>query len=382
MGKTKIIFSVLTIVITLFLVRTAIKFNEKTIPEKFTVPVIQVTGISKGSNLFQDLSLETPLTVSDTLSTKDLRVKTDSQTAFELFYKECFLNILPDSYIYYNSRRKSLSLISGELYWEKAGNSPVKINIGEDETFLSISSSGRVRKSSDGSLAVWSYKGGSKLSIPEEDLIDIPSGQYFVVDSRKAGTFLPIPKATTYISPEKKDVHIKKIMDFLVKIDWKFVQGATEYKVKLYPSPLRENILLEKIVASNRTGIDLEEFEQTREFYWEILPLSKDRIEGEPSTMGEIDLFGVLIREEKDRRSPELAITSMTVNGNMVLIRGDADINSELYIDEVPVKIDSNGIFIYTKRYKTLGLKQIVFKIISPSGVELVQTKQVRIYEE
>ena len=72
----------------------------------------------------------------------------------------------------------------------------------------------------------------------------------------------------------------------------------------------------------------------------------------------------------------------MTVNGNMVLIRGNADINSELYVDEVSVKIDSNGIFIYTKRYKTLGLKQIIFRIVSPSGIESIQTKQVTIYEE
>ncbi len=158
--------------------------------------------------------------------------------------------------------------------------------------------------------------------------------------------------------------------------------GISEYKVKLYPSPLRESLLLEKLVSSNRTGIDLEEFEQNREFYWEVLPLNEEKIEGEPSEMGQIRIFGVLISEERDSRPPELAITSMTVNGNMVLIRGNADVNSELFVDDIPVKIDNNGIFIYTKRYKTLGLKQIIFKVVSPSGVESIETKQVTIFEE
>ena len=66
----------------------------------------------------------------------------------------------------------------------------------------------------------------------------------------------------------------------------------------------------------------------------------------------------------------------------MVLIRGNADMNSELFVDDIPVKVDSNGVFIYTKRYKTLGLKQIVFRLVSPSGVESIETKQVTIFEE
>jgi len=51
-------------------------------------------------------------------------------------------------------------------------------------------------------------------------------------------------------------------------------------------------------------------------------------------------------------------------------------------VDDIPVKTDSNGIFIHTKRYKTLGLKQIVFRLVSPSGVESIETKQVTIFEE
>ena len=381
MGKIKIVFSVLTIIISIFFIARTLNFEQKLDPGKYESPVFQITGVSENSKLFKDLSLETPLTVSDTSFTKNLRVKTDSQTSFELLYKGSLLNVLPDSYVYYHSRREAFSLISGELYWVKSSNSPIQIYTEEDKAPLTISFSGRIKRSPDGSLTIWSYKGESVLK-DKGDFINIPSGQCLVIDSKKKQKFSLIPKATTYIAPEKKSVQISKFTDFLVKIDWRIVPGVTEYKVKLYPSPLRESILLEKVVALNRTGLDLEEFEQNREFYWEIIPLNEEKVEGEPSRMGQIKLFGVLISQERDSRPPELAITSMTVNGNMVLIRGDADINSELFVDGNPIKIDSNGIFIYTKRYKTLGLKQIIFRIVSPSGVESIQTKQVTIYEE
>ena len=381
MGKVKIVFSVITLIISVLFIVSSIKFEEKLDPGNDIAPVFQVTGISENSKLFQDLSLDTPQTVADKNFNKNLRIKTDSQTSFELLFKGSLLKVLPDSYIYYHPRREALSLLSGEFYWEKSGEIPVSIYIGENGTTLTLSVSGRIRKDAEGSLTVWNYRGGSVLKNGDE-YIEIPESKSLFIDVKNKTKLSPIPVATTYISPEKLSVKINKFNDFLVKIDWKFVAGAPEYKVKLFSSPMRENLLLEKIVSTNRTGLDLEEFEQNREFYWEIVPLSEELIEGEPSKMGMIRLQGILISEERDRRPPELAVTSMTVNGNLVLLRGSADINSELFVNDVPVKIDSNGIFIYTKRYKTLGLKKIVLRIVSPSGIESVQTKQVTIYEE
>ena len=381
MGKTKIIFSIAVVIIAIIFITNSLRFEQKLELGIDKPPVFQVTGISENSKLFQDLSLDIPLTVSDVHFAKNLRVKTDSQTSFKMLFKGTLLNVLPNSYIYYHLRREALSIIFGEIYWEKSGKEPIKLYTEEDENPLTMSISGRLRKNQEGDLEVWSFEGGGILQYGS-DFLEIAEGKCLTINSSKTQNFYSIPKATTYISPEKTVVKIKKFTDFLVKIDWKHVPGISKYKLKLYPSQLRENLLLEKLVSSNRTGIDLAEFEQNREFYWEVVPLNDDGIEGEPSRMGEIRMFGVLISEERDTRPPELAITSLTVNGNMVLIRGNADLNSELYVDDNLIKIDSNGIFIYTKRYKTLGLKQITFRIVSPSGVESTETKQVTIFEE
>ena len=98
--------------------------------------------------------------------------------------------------------------------------------------------------------------------------------------------------------------------------------------------------------------------------------------------MGYIKLLGVLIEEEKDTLPPELVITSMSVNGNMVLIKGSIDSDSELFINSVRVNSDSIGDFYYTIKYKSLGIKTINFRVVSPAEIETVQKRQVTIFEE
>ena len=72
----------------------------------------------------------------------------------------------------------------------------------------------------------------------------------------------------------------------------------------------------------------------------------------------------------------------MTVSGNMVLIKGEADANSQLFIDSDTVKIDMDGKFIHTITFKTIGKKNIVFRLVSPSEIETVTERQVSIFEE
>jgi hypothetical protein len=381
MSRLKPIFSALVIIITVLFIIKSLKFKQIITPEETYIPDFQIISISENSRIFQDLAMQIPLTTVDTSFKSELRIKTDSQTAFELVYRETILDVLPGSYLHYVPDSKELSLIHGEVYWHRASKTPVSVFTSDGANPVTLSQKGRMLKSPEGKLMIWSYSGACVIK-NDKEFIEIPPEKYVEFDAKNKPVFFDISPATTFISPVHKDVYVRKIPDLLIKLDWKSIPGVSEYKVKLYSSELRETLLLEKSVLINRTGIDLSEFEQNREFLWEVLPMSDNNIEGEPSAIGKIRVFGLLISEERDSRLPELAITSMTVNGNMILIRGNADISSELFIDEDPVKVDSNGIFIYTKRYKNLGLKKIIFRIVSPSGVESIQTKQVTIYEE
>jgi hypothetical protein len=124
-------------------------------------------------------------------------------------------------------------------------------------------------------------------------------------------------------------------------------------------------------------------FENENEIFWEVYPYdSQNEIEGTPSKMGKIKIVGAILDKEKLLKPPELEIGSLTVSGNMVLIKGEADANSQLFINDEFVKVDMDGKFIHTITFKTIGTKSIVFKLISPSETETVFERQVAIFEE
>ena len=64
------------------------------------------------------------------------------------------------------------------------------------------------------------------------------------------------------------------------------------------------------------------------------------------------------------------------------MIKGEAESNSQLFINSEPVKIDMDGKFIHTMTFRTIGVKAIEFRLVSPSEIETVVTRQVTIFEE
>ncbi len=381
MGKVKFVFSVMTLVISVLLIINTVKFEGKSDPLKYTPPPFQITGISENGKLFQDLSLSIPLTVESGRFKNNLRIKTDPRTSFEVIFKGTLLIILPNSYIFYNVNKQTLSLISGEIIWTRLTKYPTSIYTKEESSPITISRSGRVLITGDNRLYIWSYRGGTTLKSGEV-LIEIPERKSLFIDEEKIQKMINIPPAITFIAPKEQDVYIKKLTDFLVKIDWKAIPGITNYKVKVYPSKLKENTFIEKIVSFNRTGLDLAEFERNREFFWEIIPLTEEMYEGEPSRMGKIRLFGVMLKEERDNHPSKLTISSMDVTGDTVTIKGNTNADAKLYINEISVAVGITGNFTFTKTYTTLGLKKITFRVISPLGVESTLIKQVTINEE
>jgi hypothetical protein len=66
----------------------------------------------------------------------------------------------------------------------------------------------------------------------------------------------------------------------------------------------------------------------------------------------------------------------------VVVIKGEADTKSKLYINDIPRQIDQDGTFIHTITYKTPGTKTIVFRLVSPFEVETRIERQIPIYNE
>ena len=106
------------------------------------------------------------------------------------------------------------------------------------------------------------------------------------------------------------------------------------------------------------------------------------RIESAPARMGVITISSSLLKKGLLPQPPRIEVDSLSVSGEMVLIKGGADPNAQLFIDGMAVKLDGEGRFIHTISYKSIGVKEIVFRAVAPSGLEAVLKKQVTIFEE
>lgn len=381
MRKIKLIFFIFVLLIAVFLIFQFSKIDTDFAQSKVEKFEFQVMNISRGGKIFKDIDMVIPLTLDEMKIKNDIHLKTDFQTSVELLYKGFFLNLLPGSYLFYNQGTGKLSFLTGELFWKNAKKGKIDILLGENKDKLTLSDSGRIKVTGNEDYVIWNYEGRSELKGVETD-IELDSYKMYVFSKKNKVVTETIPVATNFISPIKGIVHLKKAKDSFFKLNWRVVPGVEEYTLKIYSSSLRDNVLLEKLVASNRISVNFLDFDENRNFYWEVFPRNPEGTEGAPSKMGYLKLIGVLIEEERDTVPPELVISSMSVNGNVVLIKGSVNLDSELFIDGVKANTDSNGDFYYTLKYKSLGLKTINFRVVSPADIETIQKRQVTIFEE
>jgi hypothetical protein len=396
-----IFFSIflLIFVVTLFLLTS---FQSPFVTQIKPISPFQITKISGSGSIYTNPAMSETVDIKAVENPGEAYYRADAQTSFECYYANTFFTLLPGSSLYFQSKTKEIYL-NGEFFWRKAVSghdleiylasdqaianlhTPQHRSIAEEShpmprTILTLGDFGRIKMNQEETY-IWNYAGNSKLNYQSESHPLNPNQMLKLVGDEV--TILDLLHAPEYISPENKTIFLDKQGDSIVKFSWKNVAGASQYILRLFTSSLKENILWEKTLASNRKSIDIIGFEDVDEIYWQVYPLdAENNLEGSPSNMGKIQIVGILFDREKLLEPPNLVINSLTVSGNMVLIKGEADANSQLFINTDTVKIDMDGKFIHTITFKTIGKKNIVFRLVSPSEIETVAERQVSIFEE
>jgi hypothetical protein len=275
-----------------------------------------------------------------------------------------------------------LILEKGEFYWEKKlAGQKTEISLFKAGNIFRLSAAGRVRLAVN-SLEVWNYAGQVDFDLNGK-LFHVRELQY--LNSRDDNRLPPTAlfPAPPFVSPEAETIALTRPNDTIIQFKWKNVQGARNYILKLYPSALRDNLLLSKVVAGNAIMLDIMPFIEYSELYWEVAAFDTERkIESAPARMGAITISSSLLKKGLLPQPPKIEVSSLSVSGNMVLIKGGTDPNAQLFIDGIAVKLDGEGKFIQTISYKNIGVKEIVFRAVAPSGLEAVLKKQVTIFEE
>jgi hypothetical protein len=385
--------------ISLFSCYLFITFHQSPPEKKIDkISAFKITKISgRGKVYYDKRQIETDsfsTSTAKTLNMKQMKfdeemyIKSDSYTSFQFYCFEMSFIVLPDSYLYYRPQTKEFSFFKGEFYWKKESksNKVVEISVREPQYLMTLSDSGRIRISGN-NIEVWNYSGSLKLNFAEKDYTLNPSQAlvaFTAQGNRKQrppviSEILPFPRQ---IDPADKVIALKTPQASVVKFDWRVVRGNPSYRFKLYSSDLRENLLLERLVAGSDVTLDLLQFEE-REFFWEVTPIdNRYQREGVPSKLGHIKMVGSLLEKKNVQKPPDLNIKSLTVNGNLVIIKGNADTNAKLYINDESISLDRDGEFIHTLSFTSIGVKKIICRLVSPLGVETVEEQKVTIYAE
>ena len=347
---------------------------------------LKITRISGGEYLYKDASQTETVGIRELVLPDEIELRGDSQTAFEFYYFDRAFVALPGSTIYLNRSLKEFTLKEGELYWEnilKKGASRLKISLPYESGAV-LSPKGRI-KIEDGVVKTWNFSGSMEFETAE-GAVQLAAHQLAVYTNgarRDPVQLFEVLSPPEYISPESKKIAIRKAGDAFVTLSWKSASRPANYRVKVYGSPLRETVYFNEEFDSNRTTLDLLKFGNLKELYWEVLPVERDsNLEGVPSMMGCIKVLGVFIDKDLAASPPSMDIESVSVSGNMVLIKGDAEQNANLFINGDEVRIDMDGKFFHTITYSKVGSYTITFRLVSAGNVETVITRQVNIFEE
>jgi len=342
----------------------------------------QITGISEKGNVWLDNDESRPVDLKTMNFVSETRLQSDAQTAWEFFFDGFLFTALPASAIHFTPQTRELILEKGEFYWEKKLSAQkVEISLLKAGNIFKLSNAGRIRLGTN-ALEIWNYAGQLDFDLNGK-LFHLNELQY--LNSRDGGR-LPAAAlfpAPPFVSPEAETIALTNPNDTIIQFKWKNVQGAREYVLKIYPSALRDNLLLSKVVADNAVTLDIMPFIEYSELYWEVAAFdAARRIDSAPAKMGVITISSSLLKKGLLPQPPRIEVSSLSVSGEMVLIKGGSDPNAQLFIDGAVVKLDGDGKFIHTISYKSIGVKEIVFRAVAPSGLEAVLKKQVTIFEE
>lgn len=308
-------------------------------------------------------------------------IKTDDHSGVEFYVKGTRFIAFPGTYLKYRATGGKIVLFNGSLEWSREfEKDPAVITLTKSANNLVLSKSGRVTYG-ENRLEVRDYSGKLELSYGDNK-IKMSDNQLFVTGTKLRPQTTRVLPRPAWINPEHKVYPLKEPKDSVATIKWKEVRGADNYRFRVFPSPLRESIIFERTVDINRIVIDLLAFEE-REVYWQVIPLAgENQVAGTPSPVGHLEVIDGLLETKDVQKKPELDVSHTPPSGNSVFVRGTCEKENAVYVNGELVKRNMDGSFMHPLSYDSIGLKTIIVRAVSPTGVETVKTLNVRIWDD
>lgn len=341
----------------------------------------QIVRTSGNGMLYSDLEESIPFQVDSLFSQGRLTAKADRQTSFEFFHQHCLFTALPETHIHYRGDTAELTLFNGEIFWKNPGQNQQHLILRGDGDFVALGESGRLRLNPQ-MLEIWNYQGKSEATVNQQNF-QLEALQYLQVSSNRRPLLQSLPAAPKITSTQSLAINLQNPGDAITTFHWRSSDEATNFIFRLFSSPLKDNQLFNKTVPSNTLTLNLLHYASWGNLYWEIAALDRrSNLDGPPSALGYIRLDGKLFEREKRVMPPRLIIQSLSVSGDMVLIRGETSPFCRVFINDSEVKVDAQGTFTYTLSFPGIGTKDIEFRAINAAGAETIERRQVVIFSE
>jgi len=344
-------------------------------------PSYFIGAFGKG-RLFKDATRQNPyITQKESFTDEKALIYTEHDSSAAFLFSGHRLLILGNSGIEINPKLNKFIAIEGTLVWHRVLRKDSEILIGSPNISFNLSDSGILFTQGE-NTTITNFSATTVLSTPTQTYSIENQTHYLFKDGMLIDSN-PIPAKISDIDPYLEKIAIRAPKDSLLRFNWKTVPGISEYRFRLFGSSGMSPLLLERIVASDRLIVDLLHYENTDLFYWDVTPYySAKNIFGIPSKLGFIEKSGRIMEKASALLPPTIEIKALTVSGSMVLIEGVAQPDSDLYIDEIPVKKDDEGRFIHTLSYKKMGQKTILFRLVSPAEIETRLERTVTVFAE
>lgn len=402
MKRLKGFFFITSLLVSVLLmwnfIQTQTEFSKKKVKSN-DFKIIEVTGdgvFYKNQIIDKDNIQKIDLSNQDKID--KLSIYVDNNTTFKFRFFDSFFTVLPDSFLKYNL--SIISLLKGEFYWNEEKSKKKKlipsyaISLpGNKKLFLSRK--GRI-VISDSEIKVWNYDGLLTLRSSTEEF-QINKGEYLSLKDGIVPIPVKFPPKPIILRPENNLI-IFRAKNTIVQFQWKEVfdfkqNKETIYILKLYSSvnmgklyedqEMNENGPFSAERRTNATNIpvDFSALSQTNTIFWRIFPYDKTTyLEGEPSEIRKLQIANFLLNNKKAQLPPKLLVDPPSISGNIVILSGEADPKSRLFVDGKEYDIDDAGKFNLNLSFEKSGIYTIVFELISPSDRKNIQKKIVRIY--
>ncbi len=370
MKKSKFIFAIIYLGVAISIIYFFPHSSKNKIFKK-KIP-LEISYLTRKEKLYKDKNFTKPIDINEKVEYGKIYNK---NSCYSLIFQNNIIRIGKNSAI--QIKEDNFKLIKGKISWFNIdkkeaiqcviGNYKIKI---KDMAEIINQNGGIKIRALRGNIDIKGIEGIKKIEENKELSTEQGESNFSI------NTILPAPK---FIEPKKTILNMNDNGFFY--FSWSPVKEAKEYHLNIYKSMFPDSLIYNKSFKGHRVKLNLNQELKAGIYFVQIQAISNKDVYGKVSDMKKIDLRGVIIKKSNFPKQKEFIVKTSS-NGFLATIKGTADTDGKLFINDEKWFINKDGTFSKTIEYHEFGRKTINIKYITPEEEVIEKKEEVIIFEE